>query len=972
MKVNKLKNIRLIKTIFFIFICFIIYLLIFRINNISYANPLDLVNKEPEIKILEIEPGDRFKLTAGGQSIEPNENAENKKIVEREENIRSSDGTLVNVTHINMPEFISMVDELNGKYDVIVIGRENTGVKINEYGNWKVSQGLKSHFDYNYKYRDYTNPFAQTTDIRAFEYEDYKNKEVEYYSENDITDKRINQIMDMINSGQLVYMDANIYANDTYYEKTDHKYWFETTATHEPITKTKLWKLYDELIQRNDIDNFKVFSQQGDIITKNIDGVLEIPNRDDITIDKIVEDYKQRDYKFKRPIVSNVIEPTDNDITNRKIKIKFKVNNEINDTFKLNLYLDSNGDGLFKEDELHKNESITVKEGENEYEIEYKVNDNFLGYLGWKVEIVKDSGVKTNLIGNCIIKRDSSVPKKEIKVLQIYPWPETNQYDPKPTDLFNNADFKNLTDSLDDYDITITPMSSGDFNKYVRNGNKLNGKYNAVIIGFGNNDSNYKGEFSLKAIEEIKEFIKTGQSIMFTSDTMGMQIKNGDKENDLYNLTSQFRDYLGQSRFKDPYNLEETDINGDRINHMDLGDDDSDKYSAGLSLIRANIGSWIGASWVDGKYYARNINSTQINSYPFNISNEKIEIGAHSKTQYYQLNLEDEDVVPLYNILNTDRANSGDARNFYYAYSKGNITYCSSLGDLSNGRKFPLDELKLFINTIIKTDSNSNHAPNIKSTYLGNDVENNGLIKLSYIPETFNFDTMANDIDGDKVKLQVNIDGEETNSIISNGYEPEGTNFTINIPISKLKEVSRRENKMLNIKVIAEDEKGAVSEANYTVDLTDIVYINHGIYESISGDKVNIIDYSNEVFANNSVVTLAANLTSINANYHGYIELNVDDNISILDNKNPIVYLFKDGKLEGRSEMIGSSKKFNYKIEESYDNIAIVYSVRIPDISDKDNQYINKVSLLDHEKNLIGYKNAILKTKKNNNLPDLF
>lgn len=550
MKVNKLKNIRLIQTIFFIFICFIIYLLIFRINNISYANPLDLVNKEPEIKILEIEPGDRFKLTAGGQSIEPNENAENKKIVEREENIRSSDGTLVNVTHINMTEFISMIDELNGKYDVIVIGRENTGVKVNEYGYWKVGEGLKSHFDYNYKYRDYTNPFSQTTYIRTFEYEDYKNKEVEYYSENDITDKRINEIMDMINSGQLVYMDANIYANDTYYEKTNHRFWVETTSIHEPITKTKLWKLYDKLQNRSDIDNFKVFSQQGDIITKDIDGVFEIPNRDDITIDKIVEDYKQREYKFKRPMISNVIEPTDNDIRNRKVKIKFKLSNEIDDKFKLNLYLDSNGDGIFKEDEFQKSEGITVKEGENEYEIEYKVNDNFFGYLGWKVEIVKDSGVKTNLIGDCIIKRDSSVPKKEIRVLQIYPWPETSEYDSKPTDLFNNADFESLSNSLDDYDMSIVPMSSGDFNKYVKNDGKLNGNYDAVIIGFGNNDSKYRGEFSLKAIEEIKEFIKTGQSTMFTSDTMAMQIKNGDKENDLYDLTSQFRDYLGQARFK--------------------------------------------------------------------------------------------------------------------------------------------------------------------------------------------------------------------------------------------------------------------------------------------------------------------------------------------------------------------------------------------------------------------------------------
>ncbi|MDY3828826.1 MAG: hypothetical protein SOZ71_08625, partial [Clostridium sp.] len=50
-----------------------------------------------------------------------------------------------------------------------------------------------------------------------------------------------------------------------------------------------------------------------------------------------------------------------------------------------------------------------------------------------------------------------------------------------------------------------------------------------------------------------------------------------------------------------------------------------------------------------------------------------------------------------------------DSRNFYYTYSKGNITY-SGTGH-SNG--YPPSEMKLFINTIIKADRGANFAPNV-------------------------------------------------------------------------------------------------------------------------------------------------------------------------------------------------------------------------------------------------------------------
>ena len=63
------------------------------------------VDYADEIRVLEIEPGNKFLFTAGKQTV---------------------DGKDVNVTQMSMPEFISTVDQLTGKYDAVVIARENS------------------------------------------------------------------------------------------------------------------------------------------------------------------------------------------------------------------------------------------------------------------------------------------------------------------------------------------------------------------------------------------------------------------------------------------------------------------------------------------------------------------------------------------------------------------------------------------------------------------------------------------------------------------------------------------------------------------------------------------------------------------------------------------------------------------------------------------------------------------------------
>ena len=84
-----------------------------------------------EIRVLEIEPGNKFLF-------------EQKKYEVNDQN--------VNVTQMSMPEFISTVDQLTGKYDAVVIARENSGLA----SKFKIADQTK--------YFDYSAPFTNHLD----------------------------------------------------------------------------------------------------------------------------------------------------------------------------------------------------------------------------------------------------------------------------------------------------------------------------------------------------------------------------------------------------------------------------------------------------------------------------------------------------------------------------------------------------------------------------------------------------------------------------------------------------------------------------------------------------------------------------------------------------------------------------------------------------------------------------------------
>lgn len=143
------------------------------------------------------------------------------------------------------------------------------------------------------------------------------------------------------------------------------------------------------------------------------------------------------------------------------------------------------------------------------------------------------------------------------------------------------------------------------------------------------------------------------------------------------------------------------------------------------------------------------INRGQITQYPFVMPDEPIEV-ERTHSQYFQLNLDtddtdelyDDDIVVWYTLSNTDadknsefdhrfyRAMQKDARNNYYIYTKGNITYTGAGHRLIKEDK--LDERKLFVNTLVAAYSSGSHSP--KVVYKEHAAEKAANITCTYVP----------------------------------------------------------------------------------------------------------------------------------------------------------------------------------------------------------------------------------------------
>lgn len=929
---------------------------------IAIPNIITKANDSNVIKVLEIEPGNKFRLTSVAAS---------------------GSNPAVEVIHMDMPTFISNIDDINGSYNVLYIGRDN--------------DGLDSYWSTNKVYRDYTNPMSQERtalqgdygklDKNPSEYRlaaqsiwyatqgrwDYYDNNSwnkllnaqsgkittkigsdtktirEYYSENDITNKRAEEIKKMIESNQLVYIDSSVFQN----------------GGGKDLSRTKLQSNFSKYSNSQ-------YSNYHRVENNNLD------------VNKIISDYSNMSSKYKIPNVDHIVGPNGdvykddnnnnvvvNDLEkradNRNMSFQFDLTNTaVGMEYKAVLYLDTNGDGLYSEEEERVDNIYNLGTDAGTKTINYQLSPTFVGYLKWKIvvysepigtnasieQLTSTNRIKTNLYGSAIFKSMTGT-KIKLNVLQIKSSVD-NKLDLSTT-TNSNSKFAEYLKAADDYDIKIDSVDS----------NWLNGasysdvsKYNMIIIGFtdgyGNKINNYKfaNDFNENAVKIIEQFDKEDKSIMLTHDTIGLSILdnatiNGSQFSNIQGgtlFTRRFRDVVGQSRYTDPFSS-----NTNNIKH----DDESTKYMNSNDI---TLGTTAYSSIKLYSDYAmtskvKKINSAQITSYPYELdeldqSKSNTLSVCNTHPQWYQLNLEEQDLVPWYNLSKDDNYNSGDSRNFNYTYSIGNITY-SGTGHDGDYINHP-DELKLFVNTIVKAATAGNRQPDITNRESDNStIISDGSTVTTNEVNDFKFYVNLHDLDGingNNMKLYITTDdGQDlfpTRNVIYNRSASKfgGIDQEITIPSSYL---SKRVGTNIKVFVDGEDAYGAKAiqkQTFYLQVVPDKIDIKHGVdltsennIQSPNWNQNNVdsyisVDTKGEKYYN--VVPFVARINMYNS--AAKINLKLDSRFSPnYDPKDPIkaintaysipiIYAVKaDGTLIELGKMVTDDKGVNY-----YYNIA--------------------------------------------------
>lgn len=408
------------------------------------------------------------------------------------------------------------------------------------------------------------------------------------------------------------------------------------------IAKGQLVILHTDILQQNNSklqNNFKEYKEAA-----SVDNVKFVTSKEQ-AISAI------RSAEIKRPRIKITNQPSNYDSVSSQIykpgdtvAFDFNITNYAQLTSKnlvANLYIDTDFNRRYDAVEMMGTAELRGSSGK----LTYPLTRGYSGMRYWKLEIVdKDSGLKDYATG-VFQFRDKKV---EVKVLQVTQDTRTT------SSLRKEGNMKQSYLETQDYKIDIHVISMQEFNSAEYK--VLNGKYNMLIFGFA--DSYNNAAIDPQAALAVKDFINTGQGVMFTHDTI-FETNNEWVKNFM-------------------------DITGQKAPQTDLG------YGAPKTSTKT-----------------KKVNEGMMNQFPFLLDNNVTIAATHN--QYYTLDLEDENVVPWYNIFGGNR-DTDDSWNHYYTYSKGTVTY-SGTGHTNTG--FPDSEQQLFVNTMYRAFIGANHAPEV-------------------------------------------------------------------------------------------------------------------------------------------------------------------------------------------------------------------------------------------------------------------
>lgn len=759
-----------------------------------YAND----SMEP-ITVLEIEPCNSFKMNtyAAAKLIAEYMQVNPSFITE------SNYQQYVKVNTMTTNQFNAVNEDINSQYDLIYIGtvkdKLNTdynddtmdGLVYTHIGDKiKVSTLLQGLLPSDYKqvtttWSGYTSSVltyptlannwtaslaAQLTSTKYYVLRNVK-EEVSSNSSlgdvrlggNDITLKKEKQLLDYIKSGQPVMLDTTLYGPQSY-SVTDGNYTF--------VTNTSILDSQSYLYQfLNDAKAQTGSNLVSEIFARSVDktGVYHTLINDQEAEFEIV----QMPLQYDEGVTAGYTGKLD---TSGSIDFDLAVTKGSAENYTFSVYIDKSGLGQFDADYTVK--AVTTTEIDEDTGDVYIYGDwptGAEGLIGWKLVAQNNTNPSMRFTKTGFTAR-AVEQVRNINVLFIVP-PGTITLD------ISTAPFTNLFKNIAQYKITVTKKTTTQYENMFTTGTKynsanpatdrLNGVYQMVVLGFADGYG-YTDITNQDALNNLKAFIDSGQSVLFAHDTLSYvssanfystytnsgktyfapvtnsSIYGGSAWG--YNLTAKFRNTIGMDRYGVTIAKKKTAAKSDTLIQG------ISNYSAlrfALSGYNAKLpyGMSTGANCTTTK--AEKTNTGQVTLYPYVIGDQLTIATTHA--QYYQLDLEasedGSDDVTVWYTLGSDGGSyasfygnmKGDAANNYYIYSKGNITY-SGAGHANMTSDI---ENKLFVNTIVAAIKAGNYGPSISFKNTVKNKDNQDIFYGYEMADSCELEFTAYDIDVD-------------------------------------------------------------------------------------------------------------------------------------------------------------------------------------------------------------------------------
>ncbi|MCX8075390.1 MAG: DUF5057 domain-containing protein, partial [Clostridia bacterium] len=522
---------------------------------------------------------------------------------------------------ITLNHFNSMRNDVNGEYDIIFFAPGKTRANGDE-----LSYGLVMESNPQ-------NPYGENSSGNS------SDKPRRY---NDITKLRASKIIEFINCGHLAIFSSEIF-------------------DYSKMNGSNMYNSFNDLKSK--------------IILFPKSTVINISNFNNIFINNYrIKNKRLKINKLQYPPEYNGMQQLIYYKEGDKLVFSFNLTNPNtldSNTYSARLFIDMNRDGLFKEDEVKIAQNAL--EFDKDQSIEFTLPLLFSAPIYWKIEFVSDKLKIKNIVKGKVHYKGIEI---KANVLQIAPDTKNkDNLDLSKVLTTKTADnhYLNALNGL--YNLNIKTITVDDFNK-PENYNDLNTKYDMIIIGFG--DSYGAKDIKGEPLNKLIDYYRTGQGLMLTHDTIWLL--KGDKsdveESRPFNITRNFIDDVGQGSFDKSHfkNLIGTDIFEYKNPPYHPDDNINNKPAAGYQAPifarytynrRRKYQSGTGTLWVLSNKINK-INNGVITDYPFNLP-KKINIGT-THDMYYTINLEDENVIPWFNMdvasYNKDNSNSA-----YYYYT---------------------------------------------------------------------------------------------------------------------------------------------------------------------------------------------------------------------------------------------------------------------------------------------------------------